>query len=582
MQFYRPNLDEPPLDMYSVVTRLTQLETDDRAAIAAGYAEGADFGNMLSGYGFLLAAYAHLHALSPEDEARLYRASNQLWALGSYFEFGKIKDRAAYVDAAVAELRDSGEVLLASGYATHATVTRIRQEGGAYVMECYNAGNGSVEISSTQVRAVERFHLTLEDAEEAKAIIVSLVEQKFVEGDSLEFATLQAAIDRCKVSEAFDFKVAPPQAWGNCTTRSVREYLQDSLPEALFARVLTWIRTNGTGLAAHLTDGTDSRVPQDLAQRNDQLAEEIELAIGKLYRFGGYLPDVHIERIGNHGAMQDCFVHIGWAPLLMSVPLEGFIMTETDIRERFLPLLQESAREGEALSVLLGVHCELFPVMLKQDGRVDLSSVAFQTTTRDANGVFVEGSVETMSWEEFYVRRSVLTGSNLADEAEHSLVETLCNTSDLSIMPRPGRPEATFTLCATDQPMCALLSRHGLLMTPGTAMTCDHSQLRSVLDSIYAELEMLAPLNVLVDESVFLDAENKGNTPQCGVGDRGELYLTLTHPDMVCAIAEALEIKDPGPELRVSMEQMREISAGLYSQATQAVSLEEVQRSGRI
>lgn len=600
MQYYQPKLDESKIALSAaigelaqletpdriarvagykghenfgdVIRRLTQLETPDHIARVAGYQGGGDFGDMLAGYGFLLACYAHIHAdsLSDQEKQQLYHAGNELWALASYFDLGHVKDRPAYVDAALASLNDTGEVLLEGGHASHVTLTRIsRDVSGAYVMECYNAGDGSVEASDMMVRTVERFHLSTQDPQDIKTIIESLAEQRFLIEGSVEIQAAQQKIDRYKASpEPFDFEIAPGQLWGNCTTRCIREYLRDRLPETLFADVLNWVQTNGQGLAEHLNRGTDSRVTKEAHPEDNPLAAEIEAAINELQR----LPrtnatGVSITTMYSDGITTDCFVRMNLPPLQMQFPFEGVIMQEATIREELLPLLAGYARESKDLSNMLGVHCELYPIIRSHNGHVDMSLRAVEVITFDAQGVYAGGDSRVMTTTDFIAYKATLTGARLTDEITYIVGEMLGEADRITITPKPAWPQPTFTVCVHDESVCTLFSHHGLPVNLGTALECTYDQLQFVLGEIHAEIGVLVgPLEVLVDGDLLADAEEAGQGIKCKLDKSGQLTLSMHYPAVVSVMAEALEIEGSPQVLEATMAQMLELSGRLYSQ----------------
>lgn len=138
-----------------------------------------------------------------------------------------------YIAGKVAQFEKEGRVFLPSGCRGHHAIAQMRVENGERLVTIYNAGLFAREAGPDRVYGTEEHRMQASASPELMLRI--LTEQKLIAGLYSPFTlALDEAFKNMTHPEIVHGHIVSPQHKGNCTTRSTREMLRDTLPPQLF------------------------------------------------------------------------------------------------------------------------------------------------------------------------------------------------------------------------------------------------------------------------------------------------------------------------------------------------------------
>lgn len=148
------------------------------------------------------------------------------------------KDMQALVNEELKPLSETPPKAIypASGFRGHHTVMRIEKDDKGYVVTNYNAGGGARDVPGDSSKVMGLYRQRLKPGVDVADFVRAVNERKMQyehTSDGLAVATAMEA----SLSPVFDYVAVPPQVYPNCTTRSTREMLKDTLPVELFTHL---------------------------------------------------------------------------------------------------------------------------------------------------------------------------------------------------------------------------------------------------------------------------------------------------------------------------------------------------------
>lgn len=235
------------------VHRLDQQTATMRVNNLAGYGFSSEVNQ---GYASCIQAYAvlHAHEIGYKAYDALDHAANLLLrncAEEERYEGSLRTNRheaaSRYAKEKVAELKKTGDVLILSGNAGHATVVRLRSgPEGNILCSTYNAGEEGRPYSDNPSRlAVER-HQWLQNPKQVRDFISNNALKRVAGSGSVEHGRLMREIEDALHAPHAERQGAG-QGWANCTARSTREFLTGICGEAGRPELADGIRSLAVG-----------------------------------------------------------------------------------------------------------------------------------------------------------------------------------------------------------------------------------------------------------------------------------------------------------------------------------------------
>lgn len=205
-----------------------------------------------AGYSMWLRAFLEMSDVGPETDLLLAKAVDALRGIQQRFG-GPV---SAHVEQGLEVLKNRGEAYFAGGTEDHLTIGRIqRKPDGKHTLTIYNAGFEAPRTGrGEEVKSVQEWQI-LDSSDVALERLLTLIYKKQeVSSTDKEGVNRYNTEIRRYLGKELSFECSSPQHRGNCTTRSIREFLKSLLGEGVVGELHGYMGIGPYGTQEEIND----------------------------------------------------------------------------------------------------------------------------------------------------------------------------------------------------------------------------------------------------------------------------------------------------------------------------------------